>query len=244
MLHSLGGRSSADIVRVIPGFPPGLTPARAAWALTARLVRIARTISPPPVPTHPITPKSLTKMEDMLGEQANRYRISPESIEKIQDDFLEFFLEGISSSRVADSWRKKSNNSGCEFIVKFIASMSSRTASITSEETVELAMRAMLDAGLTAFGDVNHTNFLEFIGDYEDLNDVRTHPIDDASLAHGRQGKRLSSKYTSEVWITLCCTGSQMLYAPGMVHELPRLTPLHALDSKVDLTKEPRGFTA
>ena len=36
MLHSLGGRSSADIVRVIPGFPqPGLTPARAAWARTA-----------------------------------------------------------------------------------------------------------------------------------------------------------------------------------------------------------------
>jgi len=27
----------------------------------------------------------------------------------------------------------------------------------------------------------------------------------------GRQGKRLSSKYTSEVWIILCCTGSQML---------------------------------
>ena len=35
MLHSLGGRSSADIARVIPGFPPGLTPARAAWARTA-----------------------------------------------------------------------------------------------------------------------------------------------------------------------------------------------------------------
>ena len=38
MSHSLGGRSSGEtgnVARVIPGFPPGLTPARAAWARTA-----------------------------------------------------------------------------------------------------------------------------------------------------------------------------------------------------------------
>ena len=79
-------------------------------------------------------------MEDLLGDQASRYIISPESIDTIQDEFLEFFLGGISSERVADNWRKKSNNSGCEFITKFIKDMSSRPTSITSEETVELAM--------------------------------------------------------------------------------------------------------
>ena len=34
-----------------------------------------------------------------------------------------------------------------------------------------------------------------------------------------------------------------MLYAPGMVDELPRLTPLYALDSKEDLRKDPTGLT-
>ena len=50
-------------------------------------------------------------------------------------------------------------------------------------------MRAQLEAGLTAYGEVSHAALIEFIGDYEDLNAVRTHPIDDASLAH--QYKRL-----------------------------------------------------
>ena len=42
----------------------------------------------------------------------------------------------------------------------------------------------------------------------------------------------------------MCCTGSQMLYAPGMVEELPKLMPAQALESKEDLEKEPCGFTA
>ena len=38
MSHSLGGRSCGEIVGVIvPGPPPGLTPARAAWALSFEL---------------------------------------------------------------------------------------------------------------------------------------------------------------------------------------------------------------
>jgi len=67
--------------------------------------------------------------------------------------------------------------------------MASKGVSITAEETIETTMRQMLDAGLPSYGDVNFTNYLEFTGAYEELNDVRTHKIDDASLAH--QFKRL-----------------------------------------------------
>ena len=133
--------------------------------------------------------KPTTMLEDMLGELASNYRLSSETIEKSQLAFLNYFLDGIDSARLADTWRKKCDKSGTEFIIKFIADMSSKGVSITAEETIETTMRQMLDAGLASYGDVNFTNYLEFTGAYEELNDVRTHKIDDASLAH--QFKRL-----------------------------------------------------
>ena len=63
----------------------------------------APTPSPPFVPTLATTPKSATKMEDMLGELASRYRVSPETIEKLQLDFLNYFLEDMASTRMADT---------------------------------------------------------------------------------------------------------------------------------------------
>ena len=84
---------------------------------------------------------------------------------------------------------KKCDGSGTKFIIKFIEDMASKGVSITAEETIETTMRQMLDAGLVSYGEVNFTNYLEFTGAYEELNDVRVHKIDDASLAH--QYKRL-----------------------------------------------------
>jgi len=102
--------------------------------------------------------KPTTMLEDMLGELASNYRLSSETIEKSQLAFLNYFLDGIDSARLADTWRKKCDKSGTEFIIKFIADMSSKGVSITAEETIETTMREMLGAGRARYGDGNFTN--------------------------------------------------------------------------------------
>ena len=136
-----------------------------------------------------ITTKPSTMLENALGELAGNYKLASEMIEKAQLRFLNYFLNGFESQRLADRWRKKCEASGTMFIVNFLADMDSKGVSITAEETIETSMRQMLEAGLTSYGDINFTNYLEFTGAYEELNVVRLHPIDDKSLAH--QYKRL-----------------------------------------------------
>ena len=52
-----------------------------------------------------------------------------------------------------------------------------------------MEMRKMMEGGLQSFGDVSFNTYIEFIGAYEELNDVRKHKIDEESMAH--QYKRL-----------------------------------------------------
>ena len=154
----------------------------------------APTPSQPTVPVPPTAPapasRTTTELEDTLGvEVAKRYRIAPEIIEEAQLQFLNFFLEDMVSERLADTWRKKCNDSGNEFITKFVEHMTTRATSVTAEETIETAMRGMLERGLLGFGEINYPSYLDFIGEYDDLNKARAHPIDDTALAF--QYKRL-----------------------------------------------------
>ena len=74
-------------------------------------------------------------------EANHNYRLSNKTIEKAQLRFLNYFLGGIESQHLSDMWCKKSEKSGTEFIVKFIADMSTKGVSITAEETIETTMR-------------------------------------------------------------------------------------------------------
>ena len=143
----------------------------------------------PPSTSAPAS-KPTTEIEDALGvEGAKRYRIAPEMIEEAQLDLLNFFLDDMVGDRLADTWRQKCNDSGNEFIAKFITHMTTRATSVTAEETIETAMRSMLERGLLGYGDVSYTSYLEFTGEYDDLNKARAHPINDTAIAF--QYKRL-----------------------------------------------------
>ena len=128
-------------------------------------------------------------LQDILGELADGYKISSETIEKVDLAYLNYFLNDFASQHLSDIWRKKSGKSGIDFVIKFLADMNSKGVSITAEETIEMQMRNMLEGGLAAWGDVSFTSYLDMTGAYEELNDVRVHKIDSASLAH--QYKRL-----------------------------------------------------
>ena len=130
-------------------------------------------------------------LEEVLGELGRRYVVSPESIEKLELDFLNFFLDDFMQPRMAENWRKRccSSKTWCCSSWLFIEDMATKPSSVTSEETIEMEMRKMMEGGLQSFGDVSFNTYIEFIGAYEELNDVRKHKIDEESMAH--QYKRL-----------------------------------------------------
>ena len=60
----------------------------------------------PTVPTTTVKPP--TMLQNALGELADGYKLSAESIEKADLNYLNFFLEGISNARMSDMWGKRS----------------------------------------------------------------------------------------------------------------------------------------
>ena len=143
----------------------------------------------PTVQTLATTPKAATMLEEVLGELGKRYVVSPESIEKLDLEYLNFFLDDFMQPRMAEKWRTKCDKKGTMFVRLFFEDMATKPNSVTNEETIETEMRKMLENGLQAFGEVSFSTYIEFIGAYDELNEVRKHKIDEESMAH--QFKRL-----------------------------------------------------
>ena len=73
----------------------------------------------PTVQTQATTPKAVTMLEEVLGELGRRYVVSPESIEKLELDFLNFFLDDFMQPRMAENWRKRCDKKGTIFVRLF-----------------------------------------------------------------------------------------------------------------------------
>ena len=115
----------------------------------------------PGAPTVPTTVKPPTMLQNALGELADGYKLSAESIEKADLNYLNFFLEGISNARMSgvqssefilvkmsDMWKKKSDRSGRKFVVTMLAEMRKSGSSLTSEDTIDTRMRLVITNGL------------------------------------------------------------------------------------------------
>ena len=133
----------------------------------------------PTVPTTTVKPP--TMLQNALGELADGYKLSAESIEKADLNYLNFFLEGIGNARMSDMWKKKSDRSGRKFVVTMLAEMRKSGSSLTSEDTIDTRMRLVITNGLL---DPTFNSFLDAMGEYEDLNNVRANPIDERQRAH------------------------------------------------------------
>ena len=150
-------------------------------------------LSPAPLNTHGgyPTPSSVnapipatrppTMLQAALGELADGYRIAPDTIDKKDLDFLNSFLERIDNVRLQEYWRKKSERSGRKFIVVMLAEMEKSGSSLTAEETMETRMRLILTNGMQ---DATFSSYLDVVGNYEELNEVRANPIPERTRAH------------------------------------------------------------
>ena len=116
-----------------------------------------------------------------LGEAAEGYQISPETIEQEDQRYLNFFLDAIEGNRLRESWKRKSEQSGRKFVVIMLREMNDNDTSLTAEETVTARMKAILDGGLY---EASFACFLEVTGAYEDWNDVLDTPIPEQTRAH------------------------------------------------------------
>ena len=168
------------------------------------------------------TSKPTTMLQDILGELADGYKISNETIEKVDLAYLNFFLNDFASQHLSDIWRKRCGKSGIDFVIKFLADMNSKGVSITAEETIEMQMRNMLEGGLAAWGDVSFTSYLDMTGAYEELNEVRVHKIDSASLAHQYKRLIVSLSPAIEQKILLRIALIELSAAPTRPHRLSR----------------------
>ena len=90
------------------------------------------------------TSKPTTMLQDILGELADGYKISNETIEKVDLAYLNFFLNDFASQHLSDMWRKKCGKSGIDFVIKFLADMNSKGVSITAEETIEMQIHSTI----------------------------------------------------------------------------------------------------
>ena len=72
-------------------------------------------------------------LQNALGELADGYRISPDTIDKKDLEFLNSFLERIDNVRLREYWRKKSDKSGRKFIVVMLAELEKSGSSLTAE---------------------------------------------------------------------------------------------------------------
>ena len=131
-----------------------------------------------PIPT---TAKPLTMLQSALGvDIAEGYKISPDVIDKKDLEYLNFFLEHIDNVRMRELWRLKSDKSGRKFVVKMIEEMQKSGSSLTAEETLDTRMRQILVGGMQ---DASFTSYLDVVGAYEELNEVRACPIPERQRA-------------------------------------------------------------
>ena len=101
-----------------------------------------------PTPTPTPTSKTPSMLERALGEAAENYKIAPETIEKEDLRYLNFFLDDIEGTRLRESWKRKSRQSGRIFVTTMLSEMNENDISLTAEETVQARMKAILDGGL------------------------------------------------------------------------------------------------
>ena len=85
-----------------------------------------------PSPTPTSSGKTLTMLERALGEAAEGYQISPETIEQEDQRYLNFFLDAIEGNRLRESWRKKSEQSGRLFVVTMLREMNEPNVMVVS----------------------------------------------------------------------------------------------------------------
>ena len=119
-------------------------------------------------------------LRNEVGDLAETYRISPDTIEKIDASFLNHFIDYMKTDRLREFWRRKCPT-GRKFVVEFKKAIDSNSLSLTANDTIDARMRIILSNGLE---DATYASYLEMVGAYEDLNEVRMHPYTEQQLAH------------------------------------------------------------
>ena len=71
-------------------------------------------------PTPSSSAKTPSMLERALGEAAENYKIAPETIEKEDLRYLNFFLDDIEGNRLREAWKKKSRQSGRIFVTAML----------------------------------------------------------------------------------------------------------------------------
>ena len=137
--------------------------------------------TPSSVPPDTSGVKPPTMLQNALGELAESYRVAPEAIEKKDLEYLNEFIERIDNMRLRELWRKKSDKSGRKFVVTMLAEIERSGSSLTAEETMDTRMRLILTNGLR---EATFNGFLDVVGDYEELNEVRSNPIPEKQRAY------------------------------------------------------------
>ena len=144
------------------------------------------TPSPPTSATATSSSKTPTLMESALGELASKYKIAPEIIEIKDNEILNYMISFFANDvpRLKELWLKKAGQHGGGargFITAFASDMDRRGTSFTAEETTEVQMAQILEAGLP---DLSFSGFLEMSTAYQELNEVCKHPKEDAEVAY------------------------------------------------------------
>ena len=165
-------------------------------------------------------------LRNEVGDLAETYRISPDTIEKIDASFLNHFIDYMKPDRLREFWRRKCPT-GRKFVVEFKKNIDSNALSLTANDTIDSRMRIILSNGLE---DATYASYLEMVGAYEDLNEVRMHPYNDQQLAHEYKNAvcKLSEKIETKMLLRLSILES----AAAARGENP------ARDAPVDLVNE------
>ena len=165
-------------------------------------------------------------LRNEVGDLAETYRISPDTIEKIDASFLNHFIDYMKSDRLREFWRRKCPT-GRKFVVEFKKNIDSNSLSLTANDTIDARMRIILSNGLE---DATYASYLEMVGAYEDLNEVRMHPYNEQQLAHEYKNAvcKLSEKIETKLLLRLSILES----AAAARGENP------ARDAPVDLVNE------
>ena len=207
----------------------------AASAATTSSTSIHGGFPTPPNPTTSATNTSTATatssrtqvlLRNEVGDLAETYRISPDTIEKIDASFLNHFIDYMKSDRLREFWRRKCPT-GRKFVVEFKKNIDSNSLSLTANDTIDARMRIILSNGLE---DATYAAYLEMVGAYEDLNEVRMHPFNEQQLAHEYKNAvcKLSEKIETKLLLRLSILES----AAAARGENP------ARDAPVDLVNE------
>ena len=178
--------------------------------------------TPSSVPPDTSGVKPPTMLQNALGELAESYRVAPEAIEKKDLEYLNEFIERIDNMRLRELWRKKSDKSGRKFVVTMLAEIERSGSSLTAEETMDTRMRLILTNGLR---EATFNGFLDVVGDYEELNEVRSNPIPEKQRAYAY--KKLVCDLSKDIEMKMLLRLSILESAAAAVGNFPaRDTPI------------------